>query len=448
MIQDPKGKSWRPNAAAVILSTDGKVLLGKDAGRNTYWHFPQGGAVKGETIEHALAREVWEEVGLRPGDYIIAKTLSGLRYKYPENNSKSGKWIGQEQTYFLLICKKDNPKTSVNRSPEFSKIRWFDRKELKLNLFPKFKRSVIKKVLDEFFPSVKLTAPSKSPLFSEAQHIYPINQSLPVMDRYLVPAGIKLNLKDYAPDNKSLFSGSKEEALIEFDTLNKEFQELQRKMYAENKHRILVVFQAMDAGGKDGCIRNVFSGIDPQGLRVVPFKKPTADELAHDYLWRIHREVPGNGQIAVFNRSHYEDIIAVKVKRIFPDEVWKRRYRSVIDFEHMLASEGTEIIKIFLNISKGEQKARLEGRLRNPDKVWKFQMDDLDDRNRWDEFQGAYRELIEATSFQHAPWYIIPADRKWYRNLIVTRILVEKLRSLNCEYPQLSFDPSTIRVND
>lgn len=236
--------------------------------------------------------------------------------------------------------------------------------------------------------------------------------------------------------------------MIEFDKLRNELQELQKKLYAQSKHRILIVFQAMDAGGKDGCVKHVFSRIDPQGIRVVPFKKPTAEELARDFLWRIHKEVPSNGEIVVFNRSHYEDIIAVRVKKLFPDAVWKRRYKHILDFEEMLAEEGTTIIKIFLHISKQEQKVRLESRLQDPNKLWKFHMDDLDDRNRWDEFQLAYEDMIQTTSKPHAPWYVIPSDRKWYRNLMVARLLVKKLQDLNMSYPRTTFDPTTIKVSD
>lgn len=261
-------------------------------------------------------------------------------------------------------------------------------------------------------------------------------------------SGQKLRLKDYSPDDKSLFSGTKEESLIEFDKLREELQELQKKLFAQHKHKILVILQAMDAGGKDGCVKHVFSRVDPQGLHVVPFKKPTTEELDHDFLWRVHKEVPAKGQIAIFNRSHYEDIIAVRVKKIFPDPVWKRRYKHVLDFEAMLAEEGTVIIKLFLNISKAEQKKRLESRLQDPDKLWKFCMDDLDDRNRWDEFQTAYQDLIEKTSTPEAPWYIIPADRKWYRNLVVARLMVEKLRHLQLSLPTPNFDPASIIIPD
>lgn len=436
-------RAWRANAAAIIVDLEGLVLLGKDQGRNPYWHFPQGGVSKNESVEQALAREVWEEVGLRPSEYTIVESISGLRYKYPDDHKKVNRWIGQEQTYFLIQCKTSRPKTSLHRSPEFSKTKWIRLSEIKPSMFPSFKRKVIKQALDQFFGTstkreVKLKE-EKKPL---------INQLTNDMNRYMVTPGKKLKLKDFATDDKSLFAGTKEEALVEFENLKNELMELQKCFFAQHKQKLLVILQAMDAGGKDGCVRHVFSRVDPQGLHVVPFKKPSADELDHDFLWRIHKEVPGKGQIAVFNRSHYEDVIAVRVKKIFPDPVWKRRYKHIIDFENMLVEEGTIIIKLFLNISKAEQKRRLESRLQDPNKLWKFAMDDLDDRNRWDEFQSAYQDLIEKTSTPNAPWYIIPGDRKWYRNLVVARLLVEKLRALNLKYPPASFDPSKIVIDD
>ena len=414
MDTPPTAKNWRLNAAAIIMDAEGCVLLGKDSGRNPYWHFPQGGVIKHESIEQTLAREVWEEVGLRPTEYTIVSRLSGLRYKYPSGNRKVTRWIGQEQTYFLVRCKTRRPKTDLHRSPEFSKTKWIPLQNLKLEMFPKFKRKVIKNALQQFFgPGF----PSKHAAVKTSSPSSPSSSTLTsrTMNRYLVPPGKKLRLKDYSPDDKSLFSGTKEESLIEFDKLREELQELQKKLFAQH---------------------------------VVPFKKPTTEELDHDFLWRVHKEVPAKGQIAIFNRSHYEDIIAVRVKKIFPDPVWKRRYKHVLDFESMLAEEGTVIIKLFLNISKAEQKKRLESRLQDPDKLWKFCMDDLDDRNRWDEFQTAYQDLIEKTSTPEAPWYIIPADRKWYRNLVVARLMVEKLRHLQLSLPTPNFDPASIIIPD
>jgi PPK2 family polyphosphate:nucleotide phosphotransferase len=269
------------------------------------------------------------------------------------------------------------------------------------------------------------------------------------MAKYGVKPGIKLDLTTADPNEKSLWENvGKENSDSVFDKLRNELQHLQKCLYAQNKHRILVVMQAMDTGGKDGCIKHVFSRIDPQGIRVQSFKKPSEEEMAHDFLWRIHSHVPRNGELVIFNRSHYEDILAVRVKKLFGDEVWKRRYRHIIEFERMLAEEGTTIVKIFLNISKDEQKRRLEARLANPSKYWKFNPDDLQDRARWGEFMGAYEDLISRTSSEQAPWYVIPADRKWYRNLCVANIMVETLRGLNLEFPKPTWDPATIKVED
>ena len=242
--------------------------------------------------------------------------------------------------------------------------------------------------------------------------------------------------------------GSKLEQEPYFEKLRAELQELQKVLYAQNKHRVLVVLQAMDTGGKDGCIKSVFSRIDPQGIHVCSFKKPSEEELAHDFLWRIHSKVPANGQLVIFNRSHYEDIIAVRVKRIFSEEVWSRRYRHVTEFERMLTDEGTTLVKVFLHISKDEQKRRLEGRLASPGKHWKVNPDDLKDRALWGEFMQVYEDVISRTSTPHAPWYVVPANRKWYRDLCVARIMVDTLKSLKMEFPPINWDPGKIKVED
>lgn len=269
------------------------------------------------------------------------------------------------------------------------------------------------------------------------------------LERYRVKTGAKLNFDQLESCDKALFDGGgKEDFEPQFDLLQSQLQQLQKRLYAQNKHRVLVVMQAMDTGGKDGCIKHVFSRIDPQGIHVRSFKKPSAEELAYDFLWRVHAQVPSRGQLVIFNRSHYEDIIAVRVKKIFPDEVWKRRQRHVIEFERMLAEEGTTIVKIFLHISKDEQKRRLESRLQNPSKHWKFNPDDLADRARWSEFMSAYEDVISKTSTDLAPWYVVPADRKWYRNLCVARIMLDTLKGLNMEFPAIDWDPKQIRIED
>lgn len=268
------------------------------------------------------------------------------------------------------------------------------------------------------------------------------------LERYWVEPGTKVDFRNYDSGEKALFLGDKEELEFQFDHLQDQLQQLQKVLYAQNKHRVLVVMQAMDTGGKDGCIKHVFSRIDPQGIHVRSFKKPTEEELSRDFLWRVHAKVPTTGQMVIFNRSHYEDIIAVRVKKIYPDEVWKRRQRHVVEFERMLAEEGTTIVKIFLHISKEEQKVRLESRLRNPAKHWKFNPDDLADRARWSEFMTAYEDVLGKTSTEYAPWYVVPADRKWYRNLCVARIMLDTLKKLNMEIPAIDWDPMQVRIED
>lgn len=278
------------------------------------------------------------------------------------------------------------------------------------------------------------------------------NSHMPVsgaLERYWVKPGSEIDFSKFNSNEKSLFDGeNKSDFEPQFKILQDQLQELQKILYAQNKHRILVVMQAMDTGGKDGCIKHVFSHIDPQGIHVRSFKKPSEEELSHDFLWRVHSKVPHRGQLVIFNRSHYEDIIAVRVKKLYPDEVWKRRQRHVIEFERMLAEEGTTIVKIFLHISKEEQKRRLETRLENPGKHWKFNPDDLADRARWDDFMAAYEDVMAKTSTSFAPWFIVPADRKWYRNLCVARIMLDTMKKLDMKLPKIDWDPGAITIGD
>ena len=269
------------------------------------------------------------------------------------------------------------------------------------------------------------------------------------LERYWVKPGTRVDLEKIDGNEKVLFKGKdKLDIAPQFDELQDQLQDLQKKLYAQNKHRILVVMQAMDTGGKDGCIKHVFSRIDPQGIHVRSFKKPSEEEMSYDFLWRVHSKVPHKGQLVIFNRSHYEDIIAVRVKKIFPEEVWKRRQRHIVEFERMLAEEGTTIVKIFLHISKAEQKRRLEARLADPIKHWKINPDDLVDRAHWGEFMTAYEDVMSKTSTEFAPWYVVPADRKWYRNLCVARIMLDTLKKLNMEFPPISWDPDSIKIED
>ncbi len=211
---------------------------------------------------------------------------------------------------------------------------------------------------------------------------------------------------------------------------------LQMKLAAEATRAVLVVLQGMDASGKDGTIRHVFTGVNPQGCRVVSFDVPTKNELAHDYLWRVHAHCPTRGEIAIFNRSHYEDVVAVRVRGLVPKGVWKRRYEHIRGFERMLTDEGTTVLKIFLQVSRDEQGRRLQERLDDPEKRWKFRAGDLDDRKLWDDYMAAYEDAIRETSTEWAPWFVVPADHNWVRNLAVGEILVDALDRLHLQLPK------------
>ena len=253
--------------------------------------------------------------------------------------------------------------------------------------------------------------------------------------KFRVPPETKVSLDDYDPDSKAGFGEGKKVGKRALPALNDELSALQKRLWAESKQKLLLVLQATDTGGKDGTIRNVLTGVNPQGVKVHPFGKPTEEELAHDYLWRIHQHTPANGRIAVFNRSHYEDVLAVRVRNLVPPERWEKRYRHINEFERMLVDEGTRIVKVYLHISRDEQKERLEARLDNPDKNWKFNKADLADRALWDNFREAYETMLSRTSTPHAPWYVVPANRKWYRNLVVSRILIDTLNEMDPRYP-------------
>jgi len=256
------------------------------------------------------------------------------------------------------------------------------------------------------------------------------------MNRYLVKPGENVDLSKWEPNDKGDFKGGKEEGLAEVETLNAKLEELQEVLYAEHRHKVLIVLQAMDTGGKDGAIRRVFDGVNPQGVRVASFKVPSEEELEHDYLWRVHQVVPGKGELVIFNRSHYEDVLVVRVHKLVPPEVWKKRYEQINAFERHLAENGTTLLKFYLHIDRQEQKERLQARLDDPTKLWKFRLGDLEERKLWREYTEAYEEALSKTSTDHAPWYIVPANRKWYRDLVISSVLVETLEKLDMKYPE------------
>jgi PPK2 family polyphosphate:nucleotide phosphotransferase len=249
--------------------------------------------------------------------------------------------------------------------------------------------------------------------------------------------GENVRLADLPTNGRDFFADS-DKADEEFGKLRNRLSDLQNCLYANGKHRLLIVLQAMDAGGKDGTIRHVFKETNPQGVRVTSFKTPSAEELSHDFLWRIHKAVPASGMIGLFNRSHYEDVLVVRVEDLVPKSVWEKRYQHINEFERLLTDCGTTILKFFLHISKDEQKKRLQDRIATPHKQWKFDVDDLRKRKHWDDYQDAFEDMLNRCTTEYAPWYVIPANQKWYRNLTIAKTIVHTLEELDPQFPPVA----------
>jgi PPK2 family polyphosphate:nucleotide phosphotransferase len=260
-----------------------------------------------------------------------------------------------------------------------------------------------------------------------------------------VAHGDKIKLSKIDPD--AIGGNSKEEAAARFGELTEKISELQQILYAEHQRSLLLVFQAMDTGGKDGAIKNLCSGLNPAGLELRSFKAPSSEELDHDFLWRIHKAAPAKGMIGIWNRSHYEDVLIVRVHKLVPKKVWKARYEHINRFQQILTENRTTIVKFMLHISKDEQKERLQARLDDPEKWWKFNENDLKERALWSEYQEAYEDAINHCSTKWAPWHVVPANHKWARNLFLAEVVFAALKEMDPQYPKVSFDPKAIKID-
>jgi PPK2 family polyphosphate:nucleotide phosphotransferase len=263
-------------------------------------------------------------------------------------------------------------------------------------------------------------------------------------DKLAIQPGTKVKLGEFDPDETlgwtkgQKIEKSLRKALARLD-------DLQYVLFAEKKRSLLIIFQAPDAGGKDGTIRHVMSGVDPQGCRVTSFKSPSDEEAAHDYLWRVHKAVPAAGEIGIFNRSYYEDVLVARVHGLVSKHVWSRRYEQINQFEKYLSENGVRILKFFLHISKKEQKKRFLDRRDEPDKRWKISQSDFNERKFWDDYTAAYEDALTLCNTPEAPWYVIPANRKWFRNLAVSHVILETLESMHMKFPHPSLDNKKIK---
>jgi PPK2 family polyphosphate:nucleotide phosphotransferase len=252
---------------------------------------------------------------------------------------------------------------------------------------------------------------------------------------YQVKPGSKVDLVDWPTDDTGPYE-NKESSEADLKYQRERIIALQERLWAEHRQSLLIVLQATDTGGKDGTIRHVFDGVNPQGCSVVSFKQPSPEELDHDFLWRIHAQTPGKGVITVFNRSHYEDVLVVRVHETVPEKIWKARFGQINAFEELLVANHTRVLKFFLHISRDEQRERLQSRLDDPEKRWKFNTSDLEDRKRWNDFQIAFAEAIEKCSTKDAPWHIIPSDHKWFRNVTIAKTVADTLEAMNPKFPE------------
>jgi PPK2 family polyphosphate:nucleotide phosphotransferase len=255
---------------------------------------------------------------------------------------------------------------------------------------------------------------------------------------FLVEPGSKVNLAKRDADSSAGIDKAEGEEILRES--RRRLDELQYLLWAENQRAVLVVLQAMDTGGKDGAIRDVFEGVNPQGIRVTSFKAPSAEELDHDYLWRIHKAVPGRGEFGIFNRSHYESVLIERVRGLAPKDVWKERYEQINAFEKLLSDNGVKIVKFFLHISKDEQLARLKRRLEDPKRNWKFSAQDVEERKLWDKYMEAYEDLLERCSTAWAPWRVVPANKKWYRNAVISSVLSAEVKGMDLKLPRPKLD--------
>jgi PPK2 family polyphosphate:nucleotide phosphotransferase len=267
-----------------------------------------------------------------------------------------------------------------------------------------------------------------------------------MLKHHRVEPGSRFRIRQVDAGSTIGFKGGKRKTAKVFADLNRRLHSLQNMLWAEHERKVLVVLQGMDTSGKDGTISHVFQGVNPLGVKVTAWKAPSQEEIDHDYLWRIHAKVPAAGELAIFNRSHYEDVLVERVQHLVPAAAWKARYSQIKDFERLLAETGTTILKFYLAIDNDEQRKRLQERLADPEKRWKFSPSDLEDRKHWDEYMTAYEEAISRTSTDYAPWFVVPANKKWYRNLVVASVLVQTLEGMQLHFREPHLDLRNVEI--
>ena len=423
-MMTPPPDSWRPSVVAIIMDAGGKVLLGSPKKSGRRWHFPQGGVGKKESLVEALHREIAEEVGLQPADYRIICSLGGLRYNYRPKNIKSEKWLGQEQSAFLLLCHEHEPATDIETGGEFALVKWLPWRELDTSMFVPFKRPVVEKILASFFPHEK-----------GDDELCPYLERELSPRRYLLePNTDNFKLDDCDPKNCALFAGGKEEAAAQLDEMRERMMQLQSSLCAERRGRLLILFHGLEASGRDSSVRRIARYMDPFGVRVESYERLAAHELRErDFLWPLHARSPRPGEQVLFDRTPYELLAQQRLDDSLSPEQLERKLNHVVNLERILAEEGTCVLKFYLNNSYEELSRRLEKRQQDPVHYPRLLSgSDYEplDKHLWRQQRRVSQQILQQSSTPEAPWYIIPADRQWYRNLCVTRIVCETLHRM------------------
>ncbi len=411
---------WRINVAAIIMDAAGKILVGCTSPTGRYWHFPQGGVSKHESLIQAIQREVLEEVGLSPSSYSITCSLGGFRYRYPEKNEKSARWRGQEQTYYLLQCHQEQPPIDISRTEEFERTEWVHWKELKASMFANFKRPIIEQVLAAFFPS---SLPAKGLHKHLSSNFSP--------RRYLTPTGHEIKLDTIDASEHSLFAGSKEIARSQIEQLQEDISSLHAALCAKQKGQLLLIFHGLDGSGCDASVRHLAACMDPFALRVESLIETRCHEMHEgDFLRPLHARCPRVGETVLFDRSLYYMLAHEYLHEQLDKAKLQKRMKYLTQFEAMLSDEGTHIIKIYLHISEEEQQRRFEKRRINPARRPRLEEYSVSYEHNWAEEQELYSYLLTVSNSKKNPWYVLPADRKWYRDLCVMRIVAETLQNM------------------
>lgn len=417
----PPPDSWRTNVAAVIMDAAGNILLASPTPEGKNWHFPQGGVGRKETLLAAMKREVWEEVGLSPDSYKVICSIGGYRYRYKEQNIKSVRWKGQEQTYYLLLCNEVKPAIDIEKTPEFALIKWLPYRKVTAEMFVAFKRPIIEQVLATFFP------PSMPIKQLQRYHNSQLTPS-----RYRLKSGEKFSFSKTPANDSSLFAGSKDAATPQIRDLLADISLFHRALSRQKKGRLLIIFDGMSGGGCSSSVRRLANCMDPFGLRVESFaQKDLIDMDEYDFLRPFSMRTPRLGQAVVFDHSLYDLLTKRYLRGEMSEEKLRLRMKHLVQFESMLCDEGTRIIKIYLHVSYEEQLRRIEKRRNDPSARPEHINFHLPSLEEWTREKAIAEDMLNMgiKGERHA-WYVIPADRKWYRELCVLRIIAQTLQGM------------------